>query len=358
MILTLFYSLLTMCVLKEGERMKLVIQRPIPLVRNALFRMCLFWEDAGDYISLSTEQAYNQLKQVPLHISRTGCTISQSRLMQQSLDYKRQLDHHRAQMREYRRQKELFDYNPALLEGGVLMSVPVFPDRYVIKSPEPLFQSDEEWLAYEQQFKLMDEYYLERFESLLYGIYLSVQFREKNAFVCDAARVVLAYGQDSVRLDLISTRPCLQSQDLRVATIVLWRVMAACVQFNIPEFRVVIAFESTRGLLTRLGGFSMADDRDCDYYISLEQMRVKTLAAMGLEGRLIENSDFPGFYKVVPHFFPSARDLNDTEEVERRIRFYSDSKRRRANARRAVRRRASLSVPNQSRRVLARLSET
>ena len=271
--------------MSDSEKMNLHILDPIPSVKMALERTWCMWCSEKDDPYLPSERMEEASKLIPVEIRATGCCLTRNECFGVSGE-------HRSR------------------QGKSL--------RLDLKIPK----------VDDQPSYGIGENYLTSLECLLYRIYLFVKDRKEGSIILnsDSACVEVRLNSDVDVLELyfIATRLCLGR--LKIATMIYWRLMACCAEFKISCFTVT-AFPSNAILLERLGGF-IADEPISDlrtYNITLDIMHTKTLANCGLEGRLSEHEDFPGYFSIDPSHFPVADELNSQQAVDARYAKYTNT---------------------------------
>ena len=175
--------------------------------------------------------------------------------------------------------------------------------------------------------RMMNVEYIESLECMLYR--LAVPFKrlpgtrrfydESLGIAAACVKFRLNWTMRLFTLDWIVSRPCLQG--LGIFRMVLFAIMDNCVRHNVDKFTVSMAYASSISVLKRIGGFKTDHEFSVkvDYTIELAEMRTKTLAACGLEGRMREHEEFPGYFVIDPSYFPTAEQLNSQEEVDKRF---------------------------------------
>ena len=251
--------------------LSLSILNPIPPVRRALKFTWVPWSSTHDDPFLPSDRIEDSMESIPVELKNTGCC-------------------------------------PISCEVH---------ERWGVHPPE---LDPQEVCTIEDS---ICEDYLKSLECMFYRINLAfeVKSRHKTTFTTDAACVVIKFSRNGKKaiLTYISVRPCLQG--LKIAHMILYVLMDACVRFNIEEFYVEETYPSSVSILKKLGGFKVSREYcyDNNYKINFENMFHKTLIACGLKGMLAEHKDHRGYFIITQSFFPTSEELNNQEAVNDRF---------------------------------------
>ena len=377
----LFYTLLAICTSWQGGRgVGLIVLNPLALVRKTLLCVCDTWDEAASDLHLSVERVRSALLSIPTLIRSTGCTTSPSELRRIMEDYNIEKHVYDTELSKYKKAWDEFQKHADIVVMGltefknqqraISASKPLFPEPWMVGLPdlnsEFISKSDMvkyvKYVKYEAGLSSIDSDYVRSLECLLYRLHLFASCNTDRyvALQSDAVRAKVTiqtqFQRSQLHLEFITTRSCLIGHDFQIGTMVIWRLMACCVEFNISTFKIFGVYPSTAGLLRKLGGFEKIgldskdyDDREqnADYTISLERMKTKTLAVCGLTSRVKACPEYAGYYTISS--LPPASWLNNQsavckslqDEIDARERFRIQSLRRKANAARALRRRDS-----------------
>ncbi len=313
-----------------GEKnLWLMIKNPIPRTRSDLLRVCTDLQEEGDYLTLNPELVRDICARSQ-HPKFNRFALTRSDYNQQVQAYEKQLREYPDKLEAYKRMKS--EYDALVKTDHGLSAAELDLKKAAYKKARPRALPDEEFSIYlpdlmtkeeEDIFKdsclsIPDDYVVS-LECILHQLYIFVKgwslgSRNKQTMQCDAVYIDVDCNHKSVCLSVISVRPCLMR--MGIATMVLWRLMSACCEFNVPRFRVDTACRNTERLLDKLGGFVYAEGV-CEHYITLEHMRGKTLQACGLQDALKEHEEHPQHYLV--RSLPAAESLNSQSVVQDRV---------------------------------------
>jgi hypothetical protein len=364
----LFYTLLTICASwQDGIGIELIVINPIALVRETLTCACDAWDEAACDLRLSVESVRSALLSIPTLIINTGCTTTPSELRIIMENYNIAKQEYDTELSDYQNKWDEFQKHADIVVMGVTefkkqqkvisASEPSFPEPWMVGLPilnhESISKSN--MVKYEAGLLSIDSDYVRSLECLLYRLHLFASCKTDRyvALQSDAVRLKVIIEESQLQLEFITTRSCLIGHDFQIGTMVIWRLMACCIEFNISTFSVLGVYPSTAGLLRKLGGFERIglDNKDsdhleqnADYTISMERMKIKTLAVCGLTNRVKACPEYAGYYTI--RSLPPASWLNNQsvvckslqDEMDARERFRIQCLRRKANAARAVRR--------------------
>jgi hypothetical protein len=320
LILALLQVFLAVCSTYSDKKILwLEIKDPIPRVHDTFASLCLYFEDDG---SLHLEphlirQAWERVAE-----DRPDCSnVAVERLEFEANEHavlafeKQTKEYHQKRRELYELQKgghKLNDAEISVKRDAVSRLRPVSPDLHGGWLPE---MSDEETNAFIESCMFISDDYVTSLECFLYQLYVFVKgwsmgrYNDQMALKCDSVYVTLQSFPGIITLNTISVRACLCGN--KIATMVVWRLMSACCEFNVPCFGVVEAYSNAVNLLDKLGNFELTPEM---HTITLEHMQCKTLDACGLNEELAENTEHPGYYTV--QSLPDASFLNDQRAVE------------------------------------------
>jgi N-acetylglutamate synthase-like GNAT family acetyltransferase len=263
----LIHTLVYLCRHWGERRFNLDIIDPLPPVSETLMHMDFPWNSSSDF-ELPVDRMLDVI--VPGEIVATGCCLSRM---------------------EYRKNSKI--KLPALDPAQILDYSRTISDEYISS-----------------------------LECLLYRLHLvfKTKNRQKLQLTTDAVCVTVHFldNKKGILVEYIAVRPCLQGRG--ISTMILWLLMSRCVRFTVAKLTVVDAYPSSAALVTKLGDFEEKTNglERSDYSIKLHSMRKKTLQACGLEERLKEHEDYPGYFVIDPSRFPSSEELNSQQAVEER----------------------------------------
>lgn len=324
LITELVYALLSLCLnyphVPEGRGLMLVIVNPIAFVHESLRMLCIF-QDCGD-LYLPREDIEREFEVIPSAISNTDCMITYSAFQERMAQNDRIEQKFDEDMQELSRHADEMDFfhQKAQLQANK-------QPLWTVTLPRLTAEEDS---AFEAYIESVPDDYVTMFECFLFQIYLYVKGvangDEVSGYLkCEAAMVDLRKGVDTVEVIVIQTRACLQGRG--VANMIIWRLMAACSEFNIAGLLVVEALDATVNILHKIGGFYVVGDEDArEYEIPLHLMCTKTLAVYGLVGKLTEHENHKGFFVVSPESLPAASWLHDKDAV---MHFLSEKQKQR-----------------------------
>jgi hypothetical protein len=259
-------SLINLCKNWGEAPLSLSILDPIPPVREMLKSTWVPWSSTCDDPFLPSDRILDSIESIPVEITKTGCCPFICSLHEL---------------------RNLMIYSPEM-----------HPDE--VDTIENSMSGD----------------YLKSLQCLFYRIHLAFEVKsvKKKTFITDAAIVSIRFNESGTKalLTNISVRVCLQGR--KIAHMILYVLMDACVRFNIQKFSVHNAYPSSVSILKKLGDFE--DDGYYNYTITFEKMAQKTLIACGLNGMLVEHKDYCGYFIINESYFPSSADLNNNEAVD------------------------------------------
>lgn len=269
----LFYTLVYLCIHWGERHLNLVISDPVPPVYEALRYIQCPWDSTCADFELSADRMRDVI--VPCEIRATGCCLSRV---------------------EYTGRSENWEIKLPSLNASQILDCS----------------------------RGISEEFIYSLECLLYRLHLvfKTKPRRKVHLRTDAVCVSVDFlnCKQGILLELITVRPCLQGKG--IATMILWILMSRCVRFNVAKLTLTSAYPSSAALVAKLGGFEETNHmfQHSDYTIKLDDMRGKTLQACGLEGRLKEHEEHPGYFVIDPSHFPIAEELNSQQAVEDRYK--------------------------------------